>query len=55
MHNIKERHDVKASLGDTLVHYAEAFKKTKRSQKQKKQKILFLQIQNAGKRNYHIP
>jgi hypothetical protein len=30
MHNIKEGHDVKASVGDTFVDYAEAFKKTKR-------------------------
>ena len=31
MHNIKEGHDVKASVGDMFVHYAEAFKKTKRA------------------------
>jgi hypothetical protein len=30
MHNIKEGHDVKASVGDMFVDYAEAFKKTKR-------------------------
>ena len=29
MHNIKEGHDVKASMGHTFVNYAEAFKKTK--------------------------
>jgi hypothetical protein len=60
MHNIKEGHDVKAFVGDMLVHYAEAFKKTKRPQKNKnniiyKKNKLFLQIQNAGKRNYQIP
>jgi hypothetical protein len=49
MHNIKEGHDVKASMGDMFVDYAEAFKKTKRPQKKKKK--MFLQIQNAGKRN----
>ena len=31
MHNIKEGHDVKASVGDTFVDYVEAFKKTKRA------------------------
>ena len=46
MHNIKEGHDVKAFVGDTFIHYVEAFKKTKRA-------IFFyffLQIENAGKR-----
>jgi hypothetical protein len=38
MHNIKEGHDVKASVGDTFVDYAEAFKKTKRPQTGKKRK-----------------
>ena len=56
MHNIKDGHDIKASVGDMLMHYVEAFKKTKRSQKQKQnKKLLLLQIQNAGKRNYQIP
>jgi hypothetical protein len=32
MHNIKEEHDVKASMGDTFMNYAEAFKKTKTAQ-----------------------
>jgi hypothetical protein len=36
MHNIKEGHDVKASVGDTFVNYAEAFKKTKTKKKKKK-------------------
>jgi predicted secreted acid phosphatase len=54
MNNIKEGHDVKASVGDTFVDYAEAFKKTKRAQTGKKRKKLFLQIQNGGKRNYQI-
>jgi hypothetical protein len=31
MHNIKEGHDVKASMGGTFVDYDEAFKKTKRA------------------------
>jgi hypothetical protein len=31
MHNIKEGHDVKASVGDTFMDYAKAFKKTKRA------------------------
>jgi hypothetical protein len=29
MHNIREGHDVKPSVGDSFVNYAEAFKKTK--------------------------
>jgi len=35
MHNIKEGPRVKASVGDTFMDYAEAFKKTKRAQKEK--------------------
>jgi hypothetical protein len=38
MHNIKEGHDVKASVGDTSMDYAEAFKKTKITQAKKKKK-----------------
>jgi hypothetical protein len=42
MHNIKEGHDVKASVGDTFVNYVEDFKKTKTAQaKKKKKKIIF--------------
>ena len=33
MHNIKEEHDIKASVGDTFVDYGEAFKKTRRAKK----------------------
>ena len=50
MHNLKEGHDVKASVGDTFADYAEAFKKTKRVNF-----CFFFQIQNAGKINYQIP
>jgi hypothetical protein len=32
MHNIKEGHDVKASVGHTFLNYDEAFKKTKIAQ-----------------------
>ena len=39
MHNIKEGHDVKASVGDTFVNYAEAFKKTKAIEEKNKIKI----------------
>ena len=39
MHNIKEGHDVKASVGDTFVDCVEAFKKTKTAKrKEKKEK-----------------
>jgi hypothetical protein len=38
MHNIKEGHDVKASVGDTLVNYAEAFKKTKTAETRRNKK-----------------
>jgi hypothetical protein len=48
MHNIKEGHDVKPSVGDTFVNYAEAFKKTKTAEAKKKKKKS--QIQNAGKK-----
>jgi hypothetical protein len=53
MHNIKEGHDVKASVGDTFVNYAEAFKKTKTTQAKKKKKKS--QIQNAGKKKLPDP
>jgi hypothetical protein len=36
MQNIKEGHDVKPSVGDTFVNYAEAFKKTKTAEAKKK-------------------
>ena len=36
MHNIKEGHDMKASVGDTFVNYAEAFKKTKTAETKQK-------------------
>jgi hypothetical protein len=55
MHNIKERHDLKASMGDTFVNYAEAFKKTKTTQAKKQNKKLFSQIQNAGKKKLPNP
>jgi hypothetical protein len=35
MHNIKEGNDVKASMGDMFVNYAEAFKKTITAQAKK--------------------
>jgi hypothetical protein len=54
MHNIKEGHDVKASVGDTFVNFAEAFKKTKTAQAKNKIKIIS-QIQNAGKKKLPDP
>jgi hypothetical protein len=48
MHNIKEGHDIKPSVGDTFVNYAEAFKKTKTAEAKKKKKKS--QIQNADKK-----
>jgi len=36
MKNIKEGHDIKASMGDMFVNYAEDFKKTKTTQAKKK-------------------
>ena len=53
MHNIKEGHDLKASLGDTFVNYAEAFKKTKTAQAKKNIKNRKFKMQ--AKRNYQIP
>jgi hypothetical protein len=41
MKNIKKGHDVKASVGDTILNYAEAFKKTKTAQAKKPKKIIF--------------
>jgi hypothetical protein len=49
MHNIKEGHDVKASVGDTFVDYAEAFKKTKRAQTGKKEKKYFCKFKMEAK------
>jgi hypothetical protein len=54
MHNIKEGHDVKASVGDTFVNFAEAFKKTKTAQAKNKIKSIS-QIQNAGKKKLPDP
>jgi predicted secreted acid phosphatase len=51
MHNIKEGHDMKASVGDTFVNYDEDFKKTKTAGKKK----LFSQLQNVGKKNLPDP
>jgi hypothetical protein len=57
MHNIKEGHGVKAFVGNTFMNYAESFKKTKiaETKKKKKKKILFLQLQNVGKRKLPDP
>jgi hypothetical protein len=54
MHNIKEGHDVKASVADTFVNFAEAFKKTKTAQAKNKIKSIS-QIQNAGKKKLPDP
>jgi hypothetical protein len=35
MHNIKEEHDIKASMGHMFVNYVESFKKTKIAQAKK--------------------
>jgi hypothetical protein len=51
MHNIKEGHDVKASVGHTFMNYAEAFKKTEIAQAKK----IFSPIQNAGKKKLPDP
>jgi hypothetical protein len=53
MNNIKEGHDVKASVGNTFVNYVEAFKKTKTVETKKK--TLFSQLQNAGKKKLPDP
>jgi hypothetical protein len=55
MHNIKEGHDVKASVGDTFVNYAEAFKKTKTAQAKKTKNNYFRKFKMQAKRNYQIP
>jgi hypothetical protein len=47
MHNIKEGHDVKASMGDMFMNFAEVFKKTKSAQAKNKIKSIS-QIQNTG-------
>jgi hypothetical protein len=54
MHNIKEGHDVKSSVGDTFVKFAEAFKKTKTAQAKNKIKSIS-QIQNPGKNKLPDP
>ena len=54
MHNIKEGHDVKASVGDTFVNFSEAFKKTKIAQEKNKIKSIS-QIQNASKKKLPDP
>jgi hypothetical protein len=38
MYNIKEGHDIKPSVGDMFVNYAEAFKKTKTPEAKKNKK-----------------
>ena len=48
MHNIKKGHDVKASVGDMFVDFAEAFKKTKRGKKKE------IKFKMQAKRNYWI-
>jgi hypothetical protein len=35
MHNIKDGHDAKPSVGDTFVNYTEDFKKTKTAEAKK--------------------
>jgi hypothetical protein len=54
MHNIKVGHDVKASVSDMFINYAEAFKKTKIAEAKNKNKKLFVQIQNAGKNKLSV-
>jgi hypothetical protein len=54
MNNIKEGHDVKASVGDTFVNFFEDFKKTKTTQAKNKIKSIS-QIQNAGKKKLPNP
>ena len=54
MHNIKEGHDVKASVGDTFMNFAESFKKIKTAQEKNKIKSIS-QIQNAGKKKLPDP
>jgi hypothetical protein len=51
MHNIKEGHDVKASVGDTFADYAEAFKNTKRDNFF----CFFLQIQKSRQKKLPDP
>jgi hypothetical protein len=55
MHNIKEGHDVKASVGDMFVNYAEDFKKTKTTKTKQNKKKIFSQIQNACKKELRDP
>jgi hypothetical protein len=54
MHNIKEGHDVKASVGDTFVKFSEDFKKTKIAEAKNKIKSIW-QIQNVGKNKLPDP
>jgi hypothetical protein len=44
MHNIKEGHDMKVSVADTFVNYAEALNKTKTAEGKKKIIIIISQI-----------
>jgi hypothetical protein len=55
MHNIKEGHDIKASVGDTFMNYVEAFNKTITAQGKKNKNKIFSQIQNAGKKKLLDP
>ena len=51
MHNIKEGHEVKPSVGDTFVNYAEAFKRTKNAEAKNKNKNRKFKMQ--AKRHFH--
>jgi hypothetical protein len=55
MHNIKEGHDVKASVGNMFVNYAEDFKKTKTTKTKQKKKKYFRKFKMHAKKNYEIP
>jgi hypothetical protein len=50
MHNIKEGHDVKPSVGDMFVNYAEDFKKTKTAEAKKNKNRKFKILE---KRRFH--
>ena len=52
IHNIKEGHDVKPSVGDTFVKYAKAFKKTKTTEA-KKNKNKNCKFKMQAKRHFH--
>jgi hypothetical protein len=45
IHNIKEGHDVKPSVGDTFVNYVEAFKKTKTAEAKKNKNRKFKMLE----------